>query len=408
MKTRCGEPSFGTSKTPGNFFWGTKSFLRPKAPGQLGRTGSTAISPYQTLTLLHTNQTIFGDAPFVTYAPGSRLPASLKWETTAQTDIGLDFAILKNRIRGGVDCYVTNTNGLFNTVSLPSSLGYTNTIRNIGKMQNKGVELTLETDIIRGSNLGWDVSANLAVNRNKVVKLYNGEDVLGESINTTVTNDDINRLREGEAIGTFYGFRETGYDATGRIVYEDLDKNGVINALDKTYIGDPNPDYVFGFNTNFSYKAFEASAFVQGSQGNDIFNMSFIGSTLGHGFGLNMPAEVHQKHWTPTNTAAKHLRIGRTTATQISTRFAEDGSYVVRLKNIQLAYNIPVQKVIRCGGEHQSGPAVRGVVPLAVADRGGLQNPEKEGHDFEASELESAAAIRKLSLLVLEAVIKLF
>lgn len=311
-----------------------------------GKTGSTAINPYQTLNQLATNQTIFGDALFVTYAPGSRLPGPLKWETTGQTDIGLDFAFGKNRVRGTVDYYIKNTTDLLNTVSLPSSLGYTNTIRNIGKMQNKGLELTLETDIIRGANLRWDVSANLAFNRNKVVKLYNGEDVLGESINISAVNDYINRLREGEAIGKFYGFRETGYDASGRIVYEDLDKNGVINALDKTFIGDPNPDYIFGFNTNLSYKAFELSAFVQGSQGNDLFNMSFVGQTLDYGFGLNMPVDVYNNRWTPTNTTAKYPRISRTTATQISDRFVEDGSYV-RLKNIQLAYNIPVQRAIR-------------------------------------------------------------
>lgn len=328
-------------------FFANQSFLSDlKLRGSWGKTGSTAISPYQTLNSLNTNQTIFGDALFVTYAPGSRLPASLKWETTAQTDIGVDFAFLKSRIRGGVDYYIKNTTDLLNTVSLPSSLGYTNTIRNIGKMQNKGLEVTLEADIVRGQNFRWDVSANVAFNRNKVVKLYNGEDVLGESINITVVNDYINRLREGEAIGKFYGFKEIGYDATGKILYEDRDKNNVINALDKTFIGDPNPKYIFGLNTNLSYKAFELSVFFQGSQGNDLFNLSFVGQTLDYGFGLNMPEEVYLNHWTPTNTAAKYPKISRTTATQISDRFVEDGSYV-RLKNIQLAYNIPVQKAVK-------------------------------------------------------------
>lgn len=328
------------------FFEGQNFLSDLKLRASWGKTGSTAINPYQTLNQLNTNQTIFGDALFVTYAPGSRLPAPLKWETTSQTDIGLDFAFLKSRIRGGLDYYVKNTEDLLNTVSLPSSLGYTNTIRNIGKMQNKGVELTIDADIIRTQNLKLDVSANVAVNRNKVIKLYNGEDVLGESINISTVNDYVNRLKEGEAIGKFYGFMEDGYDATGKIKFVDIDRNGVINTLDKTFIGDPNPDYIFGFNTNLSYKDFELSLFIQGSQGNDLFNFSFIGQTLDYGFGLNMPVDVYQNHWTPTNTAAKYPKISRTTATQISDRYVEDGSYV-RLKNIQLAYNIPMQKAIK-------------------------------------------------------------
>jgi hypothetical protein len=170
--------------------------------------------------------------------------------------------------------------------------------------------------------------------------------VLGEGINITVVNDYINRLREGEAIGKFYGFVEDGYDATGKIKYTDFDKNGVINALDKKFIGDPNPDFIFGFNSNLTYKAFELSLFVQGSQGNDIFNLSAVNQTLDYGFGLNMPVDVYLNHWTPTNTTAKYPKISRTTAAQISNRFVEDGSYV-RLKNIQLAYNLPIQKWVK-------------------------------------------------------------
>jgi TonB-linked SusC/RagA family outer membrane protein len=327
-------------------FFKDQDFLSDlKLRASWGRTGSTAISPYQTLNQLNTNQTIFGNALFVTYAPGSRLPSPLQWETTEQTDIGVDFAFLKNKLRGSVDYYVKNTSDLLNTVSLPSSLGYTTTIRNIGEIQNKGVEFTVDADLIRSQDFRWDVSANFAANRNKVVKLYNGEDVLGEGINIAVVNDYINRLREGEAVGKFYGFMEEGYDATGKIKYVDRDRNSVINALDKTFIGDPNPDFIFGFNTNLSYKAFELSMFIQGSQGNDLFNLSLV-QNLDYGFGLNMPVDVYENHWTPTNTMAKYPKISRTSSTQISDRFVEDGSYI-RLKNIQLAYNIPVQNSIK-------------------------------------------------------------
>jgi len=328
------------------FFASQKIFSDLKLRGSWGRTGSTAINPYQTLNLLNTAQTIFGDALFVTYAPGSRLPGPLKWETTEQTDLGIDAAFLKNRLRLSVDYYIKNTSDLLNTISLPSSLGYTNTISNIGKMRNAGLEFSVDADVVRSNDWRWDVSANIAFNRNKVVKLYQGEDVLGESINITVINDYINRLREGEAIGKFYGYKEDGYNAAGKIKYIDINKDGVINALDKTFIGDPNPSYIFGFNTNINYKSFELSVFIQGSQGNDIFNLSAVSQTLDYGFGLNMPVDVYNNRCTPANTNAKYPKISRTTSAQISDRFVEDGSFV-RLKNIQLAYNVPVQSRIK-------------------------------------------------------------
>lgn len=317
-----------------------------KLRGSWGRTGSTAISPYQTLNVLNTDQTIFGDALFVAYSPGSRLPAPLQWETTEQTDIGLDFAFLDNRLRGSMDFYVKNTSDLLNTVSLPSSLGYINTIQNIGEIKNTGFEFTLDADVIRGQNFNWTVSGNISFNRNEVVRLYNGEDVLGASINITVINDYINRLREGEAIAKFFGFVEDGYDATGKIKYVDQNKDGLINADDKTFIGDPNPNFIYGFNTTASYKNFELSVFIQGSHGNDLFNLSSVNQTLDYGFGLNMPVDVYENHWTPTNLNAKYPKISRTTAAQVSNRFVEDGSYV-RLKNIQLAYNLPIAKHLK-------------------------------------------------------------
>ena len=127
-----------------------------KLRGSWGLTGSTAIGAYQTLNLLDTGSVIFGDALYPTYSPGSRLPANLKWETTEQLDLGADVAILNNALRFSVDYYVKNTRDLLNTVQLPSSLGYTSTIQNIGEVQNKGWEFTVDADILRGRRLHAD------------------------------------------------------------------------------------------------------------------------------------------------------------------------------------------------------------------------------------------------------------
>ena len=208
-------------------------------------------------------------------------------------------------------------------------------------MQNTGFELGVEADILK-REVNWSVNGNIAFNRNKVVKLYKGQDIFGQSFYTGSLNDYVNLLREGQPMGIFYGYRETGYTSTGLLQYEDINKDGAISAADKTYIGDPNPDFIYGLNSVTSWKGLELTVFIQGSQGNDIFNLNKAAS-LDLGMGLNLPREVYESHWTPENPNGKYPKITRTLNGNMSTRFVEDGSYL-RFKNIQLAYNLPVQK----------------------------------------------------------------
>lgn len=308
-----------------------------------GMTGSQAIDAYATLNQLGSGKTVFDNALYTYYAPGTRLPGNLKWETTEQMDIGLDIGLAQNRVNITADYYVKNTRDLLNTVQLPASLGFTTTIQNIGQVQNKGVELGIDAKILTG-NLKWDVNANISVNRNKVVKLYNGQDVLGGNVAVTIVNDVANILREGRPIGQFWGYMEDGYDDKGKIKYKDLDGDGGITIKDKTYIGDPNPSFIYGFNSTLSYRHFDLSFFLQGVQGNDLFNSSSINNTIDYGNALNMPREVFLNHWTSTNTTAKYPIISRTVSGNVSNRWIENGSYM-RLKNIQIGYTIPTRKL---------------------------------------------------------------
>ena len=180
-----------------------------------GETGSQAIGPYVTLNQLNSGKTVFNDALYNTFAPGTNLPGNLKWETTEQIDFGLDFGIMKNLITLTADYYIKNTRDLLNTVTLPSSLGFTRTIQNVGKVQNKGFELGLDAQILNGT-FRWDVNSNISFNRNKVVKLYNGEDILGGSVSVVALQDNATILREGRPIGQFWGYMEDGYDEIGR------------------------------------------------------------------------------------------------------------------------------------------------------------------------------------------------
>ncbi len=307
-----------------------------------GLTGSQAIDAYATLSQLSAGKTVYNDALYTSFAPGTTYPGNLKWETTEQKDFGIDLGILKNRFSFTADYYIKNTRDLLNSVVLPSSLGYTSTIKNVGEVQNNGLELGLNANIFNGA-FKWDVSANISFNRNKVVKLYDGEDILGGTVSVVVINDVTNILREGRPIGQFWGYLEDGYDNNGYIKFKDLNNDGLIDKKDKTYIGNPNPDFIYGLNSTMSYKNFELTLFLQGSQGNDIFNASSI-YTIDYGYGMNMPREVFTDHWTPTNSTAKYPALTYKNTARVSDRFIEDGSYL-RLKNIQLAYNLPVKRL---------------------------------------------------------------
>jgi TonB-linked SusC/RagA family outer membrane protein len=307
-----------------------------------GITGSQAINAYQTLTQLTSGITAFGDGLYVTYAPGGLLPGDLKWETTEQVNFGIDFIFLNSRYQFTADFYLKNTNDLLNPVSLPASLGYSNTIQNVGKISNKGVELSLDSKILTG-HFKWNLNTNFALNRSKVIKLYDGQDILTGSFSHPLITDNAKLIREGESLGVFYGYLSDGYDENGIEQYKDLEEDGVINQLDKTIIGNPNPSFIYGFNSEMFYKNFELTLFVQGTHGNDILNISGI-STIDYQGGLNLPKDVYYNHWTQDNTNAKYPKISKFSTARYSDRQIEDGSFL-RLKNIQFAYSLPLKKL---------------------------------------------------------------
>jgi TonB-linked SusC/RagA family outer membrane protein len=307
-----------------------------------GETGNTAIDPYFTLNQLISSQVVFGDALVPAYSPSDRLAGPLKWETTAQTDVGIDLGLFDNRLSLAADFYVKNTRDLLNNVTLPASQGYKYTVQNVGKIRNRGIDLNVTGDVFREGDFKWQLGGNISFNRNKVVELYGGNDILGALLGAA-SIDNINILREGYPLGSFYGYVEEGYDANGYIVYKDFNGNGSRDQGDKQIIGNPNPDFTYGFTSSMSYKGFDLSIFLQGSKGNDIYSLSAQGQGYDYGQALNMLREVYTDHWTPTNTNAKYPIIKTNSQAQVSDRFVEDGSFL-RVKNIQLAYNLPTDK----------------------------------------------------------------
>lgn len=327
-----------------------KAISNLKLRAGYGESGNTAISPYATLDLLTPMSTIFGKDAYQIYHPSSYFNFALIWETTAQWNYGIDLGLWKNRFRLTADYYQKTTYNLLNNVELPESSGFISGTKNNGVMKNRGFEFQLDTRLI-DREVKWDISLNASFNKNEVHSLPYGEDVPGTKRSITIINDYINLLREGYPIGVFYGYVEDGYDDQGNITYKNLDNDpaGLINELDKDIIGDPNPFVTYGINTSVSWKNFTLSIFAQGSYGNDIYSLAM--ASLTHNYsgnrGFNTLKDVLYDHWTPETPNATYpaLTSQATSSLRMSDRFVYDGSYL-RLKNIELAYKIPLKKTL--------------------------------------------------------------
>lgn len=324
--------------------WTSGVFSDMKVRASWGKAGSQAIGAYATLNQLIAGRVVLGDALYNTFAPGTRLPGALRWETTAQTNVGIDFSLLDYRVEVTADYYDKITSDLLNTVQLPSSLGFTSTIRNVGEIRNRGIELSASARISDGA-FKWNLSGNISFNKSRVKKLYDGQQILDGRIDMLIFADDMTLLREGSPMGVFYGYVEDGYTDEGKIKYKDHNEDGTINILDKAIIGDPNPNFIYGVNSTMNYKNFELSVFLQGSQGNDLVNLSKVGNTLHYFWGTNMLKEVLNDHWTPENPHAKYPKISGNQSLRFSDRFVENGSYL-KVRNIELSYNLPFTKWI--------------------------------------------------------------
>ena len=312
-----------------------------------GVTGSTAIGAYATQNLLSSDKGATGSGNLTSYAPGTTYPSSLKWETTSQYNIGIDLGLFDQKLKITADYYYKYTYNLLNTVSLPWSSGYISSTENIGSMKNSGVELNIDYDIIRTHDWGLTAQFNIAHNDNKVVKLAGGDDIKGTSYNNYGTGA-VNILREGYPIGSFWLYEYTGINPeTGRMEYADHNEDGQLSDdHDRIIAGSPFPLFTYGLNVGLRWKQFDFNFFLQGSQGNKVYNLSNM-RNLSYGQGMNIEKRAWEQSWKEgaDNSNASFPKITNTNAGRHSTRFLEDGSYL-RLKNVTLAYNVPIKKVL--------------------------------------------------------------
>ena len=335
-----------------NFLKNVEWLSELKLRGGWGQTGNQAgISSYAYLQRYKiARQNWWGNGAnanaMITLTPNSFSNPNLTWETTTQSNIGLDIALFKNRLSLAVDAYLKKTTDLLMDVPLPATSPVPSIYRNEGEMTNKGLEFSVDSRNLTG-DLEWNTNFNISFNRNELTKL-SLQKVYYYASTSEATSEQVVRITEGQPLGKFWGLVSEGVDPqTGDIKYKDLNGDGRISVSDKTYIGDPNPDFTFGLTNDFAYKNFTLSVFFQGSYGNDIYNASRI-ETEGMYDGKNQSTAVLNRWRKPGDVTDIPRAVKSTDNIKASSRWVEDGSYL-RLKTLTLAYNVPVDALERYG-----------------------------------------------------------
>ncbi len=274
----------------------------------------------------------------------------LMWETSRQFDIGLDLSFFNNSLDFVVDYFVKNIDNMLMQEPQPTTLGLISyPYANVGSMKNEGWEFGIN---YRKGFGDWflTASANISTYRNKVKSLGNGDAIYGYAYNKNV----VTKTEVGKPVGYFYGYvtngifqnaeqvegspqRETA--VPGDVRYKDLNNDDVIDDKDRTMIGSPWPDFVYGITLGAAWKGFDFNLFIQGSQGNDVMNMTLLDFESGTGY-MNARSDYLSRAWSGEGSTDRYHRISARQEGNllVSDYFLEDGSYA-RIKNVQLGYD---------------------------------------------------------------------
>lgn len=315
-----------------------------------GLTGNQGIGAYESLARISSTFFVMNNSVVSSVRPTSIANKDLTWETTAQFDIGLDMDFFGNRINVSGDYYRKLTNDLLFNVPIPAFSGYQNRLQNLGKIENKGVELQLNSKNLVNA-FKWSTGFNLTFNRNKVLSLPGGVDIILASVPGFSGSVQNAILREGEAVGSFYGYVYRGvYQAGDDFIpggtfekvpggekFADLNNDGILDSRDRKVIGNPNPKAVWGLNNDFSYKGFSMNIFFQAFTGGDMLNL--VKMELDRLSGNSNATTDALRRWTPQNTDTDVPKAAAGRSPMTSTRFVEDGSFI-RLKNISIGYDL--------------------------------------------------------------------
>lgn len=316
-----------------------------------GAVGNQAISPYTTLGEVNSYPMLFGDGSYqIGYLPGSTLPNPyLKWETTKSLNLGVDFGFLKNRISGAIEYYKTNTTDLLVRRSINESLGYTGMLTNIGEVENKGLEFTLNTTPVRKNDFVWNVNLTYSRNRNRLLKLDGSVDANGKPVDDINNNWFIGEEIEPSYNYIFDGIWQQGDDIAnsaqplaqpGDIRVKDLNGDGKIDATNDRAIIKNEPHWIGSLGTNLKYKGFDFLVdfyTVQGAVKSNSYLYVFNdgGSLTGKTNGVKVD------YWTPENPSSFYPRPRQNSSILYFSSLAYQNASYVRLRTVTLGYTLP-------------------------------------------------------------------
>lgn len=338
-----------------------------------GATGNNRVGEYASLpqiTAQRPDRYYFGGELVIGSAKTVMGNPDLKWESTLMTNAGLDLNMFNNRINFTAEIYQKRTKDLLLNSQLPGSSGYSTSFKNVGEVENRGLEFTLNTTNIVKPDFRWASNFNISFNRNKVISLTENQETLTTSVWWEYNRDSQPAYiaRTGEPVGLMFGFV---YDGTykpdefaqtgtsyylkdniaypgsrenvrpGDMKYRDINGDGIVDANDRTVIGNGFAKHTGGFNNTFTYRNFDLSVFFQWSYGNDILNANKYMFERYYKPHSNMYAS-YSNRWTPENPTSDIPRVNEGSGSYYSSYGIEDGSYL-RLKTVALAYNFPAK-----------------------------------------------------------------
>jgi len=339
-----------------NFLKDSRIISNLKVRMSYGLTGNSEIGSFRSQANLQTNAYPFNGNRASGTVIGTLANPNLRWEKTAQFDIGANLGILNNRINIEADYYDKNTHDLLLDAPVPSTSGYTIVTRNVGSMTNKGFEFSVNSLNIDKKNFTWSTSFNFSSLKNKVTALgEKNEDIIYGFKNLLI-------LRVGQSAGSFYGYVREGIWGTsqkqeaakygalpGDLRILDLNNDGVINGQDQTIIGKGIPDFYGTLSNRFTFKNFDLVLELQYSKGNDVFDNSRNSGEARQGIANSYATVLNA--WTPDNQNAVLEQVrptGAGYAYYMDTRKLQDGSFI-RGKNLLLGYSLPGKTVSRWG-----------------------------------------------------------
>jgi len=347
-----------------------------------GLAGNPSIQPYQSMAHLLSQQYTFGGAVVPGYYPASVGNPNLSWETTHQTDYGVDLGLYGGRVSFTGDIYRKKTTDLLLAVNLPFESGFGTALQNVGAVSNNGYELGLTLTLLDGRTkpLGWTTTLNYSQNKNRVLNLGGVQSIFAGSVNSDLKLLG-SLIQVGQALGVFYGYQTNGIlrDSAAAAAYtakvkplsgtswhpgdimivdragapvngQPTGPDGAITPDDRTIIGDPNPKFTAGWQNQFTFGRFRLSSLMDATYGNKILNLNDVRLIQGSP-GTNIISDRYFDAWTASNTGADFPRINftpGTTGSDITSDLLEDGSYL-RLRSITLDVQVPERLLARYG-----------------------------------------------------------